>query len=134
MSTIMSLCVFLRTPPLFIIDKIFNISFGFQDIDGAIITLYNTFGNSIHNKFENGDPVQYILPILLLFYLLIKIIATCLGKFNKLLKKNNITWSIILIMSDSWTLLTIFFKKKRRCKFTDIHTAMHMSLNVRDKS
>ncbi|XP_060857979.1 protein TRC8 homolog isoform X1 [Metopolophium dirhodum] len=78
MSTIMSLCVFLRTPPLFIIDKIFNISFGFQDIDGVIITLYNTFGNSIHNKFENGDPVQYIVPILLLFYLFIKIIATCL--------------------------------------------------------
>lgn len=87
----MSLCVFLRTPPLFIIDKIFNISFGFQDIDGIIITLNNTFGNSIHNQLENGDPVNYIVPILLLFYLFIKIIATCLSKLNKLSKKNNIT-------------------------------------------
>jgi len=86
-----SLCVFLRTPPLFIMDRIFNNSFGFQEIDGIVITLSNTFGNSIHNQFEDGDPVQYIVAILLLFYLFIKIIATCLSKLNKLSKKNNTT-------------------------------------------
>lgn len=87
----MSLSVFLRITPLFIMDKIFSINFGFQDIDGIIITSNNTFENSIFSQFKNSDPVQYnIALILLLFYLFIKIIVSCLSKLNTFSKKNNI--------------------------------------------
>jgi len=86
----MSLSAFLRITPLFIIDKIFSNNFGFEDIDGIIITSNNTFENSIFSQFKNSDAVQYIAPILLLFYLFIKIIASCLSKLNTLSKKNNI--------------------------------------------
>jgi len=83
----MCLDIFIRIPPLFIIDKIFNISFGFQDLDDVIITLNNTFENGRIDQIENDNLTQYYEPILLLF---IKIIVSCLSKFNKLRRKNNI--------------------------------------------
>jgi len=83
----MSLCAFLRIPPLFVMDKIFSISFGFQDLDGIMITLNNIFENSRLSQIVNDDLAQYYELILLLF---IKIIVSCLSKFNKLSNKNNI--------------------------------------------
>jgi len=76
----MSLDVFIRIPPLFIIDRIFNVSFGFQDLADVIINLNNTFENRF-DQIENDNLAQYFEPILLLF---IKIIVSCLSKLNKL--------------------------------------------------
>ncbi|KAF0752438.1 protein TRC8 [Aphis craccivora] len=63
----MRLCDFLRVPALFIMDQIFKISFGFEDIDFTIIKSNNTF--------ENDDFIQYFMLVL---PFIIKIIVSCL--------------------------------------------------------
>ncbi|XP_026819954.1 protein TRC8 homolog [Rhopalosiphum maidis] len=63
----MRLCDFLRVPALFIMDQIFKISFGFENLDGIIINL--------HNTSKNGDFTQYYK---LMFLFFTKIIVSCL--------------------------------------------------------
>jgi hypothetical protein len=83
----MRLCDFLRVPALFIMDQIFKISFGFENLDGIIINLNNTS--------KNGDFTQYYKLIFLFFT---KIIVYCLSKYNIFSFKNIIKTSINLVL------------------------------------
>lgn len=67
----MRLCDFLRVPALFIMDQIFKISFGFEDIDDTI--------SKSNNAFENDGFIQCFM---LVFQFFIKIIVSCLSKFD----------------------------------------------------
>jgi len=93
----------LIVPLIFIMDELFKSSFGLPELVDIMFPV-----NSTINQIEIGQSTQYYAAF-------IKIIVSCLSKFNKLIKKNNTTtvpvnlikFFIILVFCSSFYLLTL---------------------------
>lgn len=88
----MSLCNLLRVPPIFIMDELFKTSFGFPDLADIVFPENNDFVNSTLSQIEISESAQYYKAIFLSF---IKIIVSCLSKFNKFSKINHNRYIIV---------------------------------------
>lgn len=94
----MSFYSLLRVPLIFIVHELFKSSFELPDSAHIMFPV-----NSTLNQIEIGQSVQYSKAI-------IKIIVSCLSKFNKFWIKNNITtFSVNLIFYSSSVLFIIIF-------------------------
>jgi len=100
---IMSFYNLLRVPLIFIVDELFKSSFGLPELAGIMFPV-----NSTLNQIEIGQSTQYYASF-------IKIIVSCLSKFNKLSMKNNTrtlsvnltNFFIILVFCSSLCFLTL---------------------------
>lgn len=91
---VMSFVDLLRVPPIFVMDKLFKISFGFPDFVDTF-PVNNIYVNHTLNQIENVVSAQYYKAI---FLFIIKIIISCLSKFKlfpKLKKNNKTMFSVI---------------------------------------
>lgn len=75
----MNFVYILRVPLIFILDELFKSSFGLPDFVNLMFPVNNTL-----NQSEIEVSTQYYKAFM-------KIIVSCLGKFNKLSIKNNNT-------------------------------------------
>lgn len=77
----MSLCNLLRVPPIFVMDELFKRSFGLPEFTDIIFSVNNNdvFTNTTVSQIEIIESSQYYKAIFLSF---IKIIISCLSKFN----------------------------------------------------